>query len=211
MTDINLEAFNNPEVADHYSRIDYITPCEKLVCEKYVAPGGEVLDLGVGGGRTTSFLTSRAGAYVGLDYAPTMVEICRLKFPSLKFFEGDAADLSRFADGSFQTIVMAFNGIDTLSERSRQSCLRECSRVLRRNGMLIFSSHNPRAVLIIPKWNQQRVQEYVRRAIGNYGSAMPIALAVFTAAAAMRAYLRGAWISLRRTSRRLFTPLFVAR
>jgi ubiquinone/menaquinone biosynthesis C-methylase UbiE len=77
MTDINLEAFNNPEVADHYSRIDYITPCEKLVCEKYVAPGGEVLDLGVGGGRTTSFLTSRAGAYVGLDYAPGMLPIFR--------------------------------------------------------------------------------------------------------------------------------------
>ena len=58
----------------------------KLVFEKYVAPGGEVLDLGVGGGRTTAFLSSRAGAYVGLDYAPTMVKICRLKFPLAEVF-----------------------------------------------------------------------------------------------------------------------------
>ena len=208
MTDINLTAYNAPEVARHYASIDYITPCEKLLFEKYVAPGGDILDLGVGGGRTTAFLSSRAGLYVGLDYAPAMVELCRLKFPSLKFFEGDAADLSRFADASFQTVVMAFNGIDYLDQPARLNCLRECYRVLKDNGRLIFSSHNPRAIIVAPRWNQESVREMASRATGRRPYAFPIAVAALSVAAAARSSFRAFGSSLLRILHRVFTQAF---
>ncbi len=172
-------------------------------------PGSEVLDLGVGGGRTTPFLSARAGNYVGVDYSPAMIELCRQKFPTLNFFETDAADLSRFSSSSFHTIVMAFNGIDYLNQQSRASCLRECHRVLKQNGVLIFSSHNPRAVMVVPRWNKQSVRDFAHRVTGKSHYVFPLAVAVLSVATAIRACLRAAWSSLGRMLLRLSTRAFL--
>ena len=73
----NLQTYDAPEVAAHYATLDYLTPCERVLFETYIPAGSAILDLGVGGGRTTSYLANRASRYVGVDYAPAMVKACR--------------------------------------------------------------------------------------------------------------------------------------
>ena len=69
----NLQTYDAPEVAAHYAALDYLTPCERVLFETYVRSGSAILDLGVGGGRTTAYLANRASRDVGVDYAPAMV------------------------------------------------------------------------------------------------------------------------------------------
>jgi ubiquinone/menaquinone biosynthesis C-methylase UbiE len=155
----NLQTYGRRDVAAHYAALDYLTPCERLLFETYIPQGSAILDLGVGGGRTTPYLASRASRYVGVDYAVSMVEVCRTKFPDLEFVVADAADLSVFKDSSFDAVVFAFNGIDyVLPDDRRRSCLRHIHRVLKPGGCAIFSSHNPRSVIIRPSWNRERLQ-----------------------------------------------------
>src|SRR5262249_13250127 len=90
----NLQTYQAQQVADHYAALDYLTPCERLLFENYIPQGGEILDLGVGGGRTTKFLSDRASRYLGVDYSQPMIDACRRKFPKLEFVVADAADLS---------------------------------------------------------------------------------------------------------------------
>ena len=52
----NLQIYDAPEVAAHYATLDYLTPCERVLFETYIPEGSAILDLGVGGGRTTSYL-----------------------------------------------------------------------------------------------------------------------------------------------------------
>src|ERR1700685_987883 len=140
--DSNLEAYNSPELTSHYSSLNYLTPCERLLFDQYLTPGMTILDLGVGGGRTTSYLSSVAGRYVGADYAPEMINICQKKFPDLEFEAADAADLSIFPESTFDAVVMAFNGIDCIfPDGSRYQAFREIHRILKPKGVLIFSSH----------------------------------------------------------------------
>ena len=164
----NLQTYEAPEVAAHYAGLNYLSPCERLLFETYIGPGSAVLDLGVGGGRTTAYLASRASRYVGVDYAKAMVQACRAKFPGLEFVEADASDLSAFPDASFDAVVFAFNGVDYIHpEQARRSCFQHIHRVLKPGGVVIFSSHNPRAVLIRPSWNRERLRRIARRFAGK--------------------------------------------
>src|SRR5580704_1394749 len=166
--DPNLDTYNSPELTSYYSSLDYLTPCERLLFDQYLSPGMTILDLGVGGGRTTSYLSSIAKWYVGADYAAEMIAACQRKFPNLEFENVGAADLSIFAASSFDAVVMAFNGMDSvIPNESRYRALREIHRVLKPKGVLIFSSHNVRSILVRPAWNPQRLASIARQMVGR--------------------------------------------
>jgi SAM-dependent methyltransferase len=163
----NLHVYDTAEVAAHYASLNYLSPCEKALFDEFLKEGDAILDLGVGGGRTTPYLSRLASRYVGVDYAPRMVAACQQKFPQLEFLVADATNLAPLGDQTFDSVVMAFNAMDYLSpSESRRRCIAEIHRVLRKDGVLIFSSHNPRAVLSRPAWNREKVEEFARQLAG---------------------------------------------
>jgi ubiquinone/menaquinone biosynthesis C-methylase UbiE len=201
---LNLGAYRVPEIAAHYAALNYLTPCEQLLFGTYIKPGMAVLDLGVGGGRTASYLSGVASRYVGIDYSDAMVRNCRRKFPNLDFVLADASDLSAFEDDSFDAIVFAFNGLDYIvSAEKRLRCLRECHRLLRDDGVLIFSSHNPRAILVRPGWDRKRVRAFARTFVSQRHACFPLVVGAATLAKAVHAFLRAAAGSVAKVVRRV--------
>jgi ubiquinone/menaquinone biosynthesis C-methylase UbiE len=159
-----LSVYRSADVAAYYEQLRYLSPAERLLFERYVKRGDRILDLGVGGGRTTPYLSELASDYVGVDYSETMILSCRKKFPATCFVTADAADLSQFGDHSFDIAVMAFNGLDyVMPDSKRRQALAEIRRVLTPGGMFIFSSHNPRSILQRPSWNPKRVENVAQR------------------------------------------------
>lgn len=155
------EYYARPEIAAEYGKQQYITPCERLLLDTYIKPGMAILDIGVGGGRTSEFLARKASRYVGVDNAPQMIELCRNKYPQWEYFVSSAIDLSRFECGSFDAVVMSYNTLDdVIPDDNRLRCLKECHRVLRNQGLLVFSSHNPRAIIVRPNWQRRRDDAY---------------------------------------------------
>lgn len=160
----NRQIYDTPEIVAHYASLDYLTPCERLLFDTYIPNRGAVLDLGVGGGRTTPYLAAKASRYVGVDYAPAMVQACREKFPELEFTVADAADLRIFPESSFDAVIFAFNGIDyVLPAESRRECFKQVHRILKDGAVFIFSSHNAHAVVVRQSWNRERLKEKLRR------------------------------------------------
>jgi len=146
------EIYRRPEVVAYYDREQDLQGAERLLFDRYVKPGAEILDLGVGAGRTTPHLARLASRYAGVDVSEAMVARCREKFPDLTFLQLDARDLSALADASFDVVVFSFNGIDVIpTVEGRRRCLAECARVLRPRGYLIFSVHNPRYLVFTPQ------------------------------------------------------------
>jgi ubiquinone/menaquinone biosynthesis C-methylase UbiE len=206
---VNLRTYLVPEVASHYAALNYLTPCEQLLFRTYVKPGMAVLDLGVGGGRTTPYLSRIAARYVGVDYSEAMVRACRRKFPTLDFVLADASDLSVFENDSFDAIVFSFNGLDSVVPGERRSrCLRECLRVLRPTGLLIFSTHNPRALLVRADWDRRRLRAFARRLVSQRNAFLPLVIAGLIMAKAIQAFVRSAAESTLRTMRRVPTTAF---
>jgi ubiquinone/menaquinone biosynthesis C-methylase UbiE len=206
--DANLETWSKPEVASYYSSLTYLTPCERLLFDAYLKPGMAILDLGVGGGRTTPHLSSVAGRYVGADYSGEMIAACRKKFPGLQFETLDAADLSMFADSRFDAVVLSFNTIDNLiPDESRHKAWREARRVLKPQGVLIFSSHNMRSIFVRPSWNPQRLGNLAKQIVGDSVLYRPV-LWSLTAGRVAVAMLQALGRSIVRIMRRLPTNGF---
>lgn len=101
-----------------------------------------ILDIGVGGGRTTPYLLEISSNYIGIDFSARMIAQCRARYPTASFEVCDARDLSRFGAEAFDLVFFSFNGIDCNGHADRLTILGEIRRVLARGGAFVFSSHN---------------------------------------------------------------------
>jgi SAM-dependent methyltransferase len=143
----NLQVYSRPDVVDFYVQLEGLFPTEEYLFSKYIPVGSNVLDVGVGAGRTTPHLAARAKRYVGVDCSPPMIEQCRRRFPAFEFILANATDLSGIPDASFDAAVFSYNGIDYVpTDEARITCLRELRRVTRPSGSIILSSHHARGV-----------------------------------------------------------------
>jgi len=142
--DLNAHLWANvgPGEVRRYAKRDLRAVERHIIAAHREALSGRVLEIGVGAGRLTELLLPVAHELHGIDLAPVMVDHCRERFPTATFAVCDLRDLSRYATGSFATIVAGYNVLDVLDERERSAALREWRRVLSPGGLLIFSSHN---------------------------------------------------------------------
>ena len=149
---------------DYVKNYNFIWPEEKLIFEKYKdwIHGKKVLDIGIGGGRTAPALSDLAKDYTGIDYSKEMVAVCKKKYSTLKFIHCDSSDMSMMDNEIFDFVIFSFNGIDSMSHEKRIKTLNEVCRILKRNGIFVFSSHNRDDRKIVTAYNQ-----YDKRIIHN--------------------------------------------
>jgi SAM-dependent methyltransferase len=143
----NQGAYSDPAVVDCYAGSDArLFTSEKVILARIADEirGRRVLDLGVGGGRTTPHLLELTTDYLGVDYSPELVAACAAKFPGVRFGQGDARALEVFGVGTFDLVFFSFNGIDHVGHAERQQIFSQIMRVLKPGGLLWFSSHNLR-------------------------------------------------------------------
>jgi len=137
--------YNTESISKDYAARDYLEPAERAVIEILDSSisSMKMLDMGVGGGRTTKYFAPLVLNYTGADYAPAMVNACIEKYGDDYFFiTCDARDMEELSDNSFDFVLFSFNGIDSFSHEDRVSSLKEIHRVLRPGGYYCFSSHN---------------------------------------------------------------------
>lgn len=143
--DSNRQAFD--DVAAHYQRSRQLAPAERALLLRFRGRWDttDVLDLGVGTGRTAYTFAAVAREYVGLDYAPAMIELARRAIgedAQTHFLHGDARDLSELHGRSFDLVLFSFNGLDYVHLSDRMRILHEVRRVIAPGGCFAFSSHS---------------------------------------------------------------------
>jgi len=137
--------YNTESISKDYAVRDYLGPAERTVLEmlRPELSGMDMLDMGVGGGRTTKYFAPLVRNYTGADYAIAMVDICLDKYGNDYYFLNcDARDMEEISDNSYDFVLFSFNGIDSFSHKDRMAALDEIYRILRPDGYFCFSSHN---------------------------------------------------------------------
>jgi SAM-dependent methyltransferase len=120
----------------------WTTPAERLVLDRYRPDlSGRVLEFGVGGGRVTRHLAEISEDLHGVDIAEDMVAYCREHYRG-QFEQADLRDLSAWPASAWDVIYGGYNTFDLFSYEERSALLADAARLLRPNGLFIFTSHN---------------------------------------------------------------------
>lgn len=91
---------------------------------------GRILDMACGSGRLLNYATC------GVDASNEMVQVAKKKFPAKEILLSDAENLP-FPDHSIDTII-SFHFFMHLDAEKIQTILKECHRVLKPGGRIIF-------------------------------------------------------------------------
>ena len=140
---LNLDAYSRKDIVHDFATRNGLMPAEfAALGEVWPQVCGDVLDLGVGGGRTTGYLHGVARSYRALDISPEMAAACRASHPEADVAVGDARTLDGQPDAAFDLVLFSFNGIDYVDHADRARVLAAVFRVLRPGGAFVYSSHN---------------------------------------------------------------------
>jgi ubiquinone/menaquinone biosynthesis C-methylase UbiE len=144
LDELNRSTYASPDVVAWYDRQNQLLDVERVLLDKLrpEIAGRRLLDIGVGGGRTTRFLLEISADYTGIDYCPQFVTMVAGRFGLSTLHHCDARDMRRFASASFDFALFSFNGLDYVDHEGRLKALGEIHRVLKPGGTLMFSTHN---------------------------------------------------------------------
>ncbi|MBT3880368.1 MAG: class I SAM-dependent methyltransferase [Candidatus Scalindua sp.] len=140
---MNKKKYESKSVVSSYINMRLQNP-EVMILVKYreAIAGKHVLDIGCGSGRTTAILKNLSNGYVGIDYSLDMIESCRKRFKDVCFLHGDVRDMNKFKNEEFDYVMFSFNGLDSINHEDRLKGLMEIRRILKKEGLFVFSSHN---------------------------------------------------------------------
>ncbi len=148
MSDKNKTTYSRSNIVRYYKQLGLLQPAEKTILELFRdrLPTMKMLDIGIGGGRTTQYFGTLTAEYIGIDYSTEMIAACQQRFApspqSMSLKVVDARDMSQFDDNYFDFILFSFNGIDYVSHSDRLKVFQEIQRVGKSGCYFFFSSHN---------------------------------------------------------------------
>lgn len=129
------------KIAEDFARSRTYFWKELEFTKDYIQEGTTLLDVGCGNGRFFGVIKDKKIAYTGIDASSKLINIAKEKYPSAKFFKGNAVELL-FGSGSFDTAVSFAVLHHIPSKKLREEFLEEIHRVLKKDGILILSVWN---------------------------------------------------------------------
>ena len=143
---------------------------EEYFIKKYFKTPAHLLDIGCGTGRTTIPLAKMGFNVIGIDLVPAMIfnakKITAAKGLEIDYRVGDATALD-FPENSFDYALFSNQGWTQIPERTeRLKALEEAHRVLKPDGIFIFSAHPRRGLKYLPFWILQGIKLYLLKPLG---------------------------------------------
>lgn len=122
------------------AQVEFLTTVKCI--EEYLTPEAKILDIGAGAGEYSLYFARKGYHVSALELADANIEAFRAKLmesDTVDLAQGNALDLSRYADNSFD-VVLLFGPLYHLhSEADKRRCIEEAKRVCKEDGYIFFS------------------------------------------------------------------------
>lgn len=122
------------------ARVEFLTTVYYI--DMYLKPGDKILDIGAGAGEYSLYFARRGYKVSALELADANIAaFCRKLTANDKIhlIQGNALDLSRYADNSFDIVLLLGPLYHLQNDRDKQKCIFEAKRVCKEDGKIFFS------------------------------------------------------------------------
>ncbi len=168
LQELVIRNFSEPSVLREYAEETRrgLWKSEERLIKKYFSEGSSVLDIGCGMGRTTFPLRRMGYRVLGVDITPAMIKGAAALGNHGLFALMDASCLA-LRDSSFDNALFSFNGWCQMpgSER-RMNAFMEASRVLKKEGFFIFTTHARTLKGYFFLWLKEFLRHYALKPLG---------------------------------------------
>ena len=122
------------------ARVEFLTTTRYI--ERYLKPGARILDVGAVAGEYSLYFARKGYDVSALELAENNLRAFQRKLrpeDRIDLVQGNAVDLSRYGDESFDAVLLFGPLYHLHSEADRQKCIAEASRVCKPDGKLFFA------------------------------------------------------------------------
>ena len=136
------DIFNEDSRLNHSkaARVEFLTTVHYI--DKYLKEGDKILDIGAGAGEYSLYFARRGYEVSALELADANIAAFRKKLKpedKIDLVQGNALELTRYADKTFD-IVLLFGPLYHLkSDADKQKCISEAKRVCKDGGKIFFA------------------------------------------------------------------------
>lgn len=122
------------------ARVEFLTNTRYI--ERYLKPGDSILDIGAGAGEYSLYFARKGYKVSALELSETNIQAFQKKIApedSIELVQGNAVDLSHYADASFDAVLLFGPLYHLHSKQDQQQCIAEAKRVCKKEGKLFFA------------------------------------------------------------------------
>lgn len=132
------------------SELEFITTIEKL--KDYISPKSKILELGAGTGKYSLYYNQLGNTVTAMDLVPKHIEVIDKKIEknnltNIDTYVGTATNLSNHPDETFDCVLCLGPLYHLKDKKDRESCIRECYRVLKPNGVIAIAYVNKHYII----------------------------------------------------------------
>lgn len=123
-----------------HNQIEFLTT--KKYIQKYLKKDNKILEVGAGTGRYSLFYAEKGYDVTSIEYVQHNVDILKSKIkPEMKIRaeQGDAVDLSRFADNTFDVTLVLGPLYHLFKQKDINKAISEAIRVTKKNGIIMIA------------------------------------------------------------------------
>ena len=136
------DIFNEDKRLNHSkaARVEFITTVHYI--EKYLKKGDKILDVGAGAGEYSLYFARKGFEISALELADTNIAAFKKKLTpddKIDLVQGNALDLSRYADKSFDIVLLLGPLYHLHNDADKLKCISEAKRVCKDGGKIFFA------------------------------------------------------------------------
>ena len=120
-----------------HAQPEYLTTMKYI--HQFLKPEDTILEIGAGTGRYSVALANEGYDVTAIELTKTNLGRLKAKKSTVKAYQGNALDLSRFKDHSFDVTLLLGPMYHLNSEEERLQALKEAKRVTKTNGVIFVA------------------------------------------------------------------------
>lgn len=123
-----------------HGKVEFITTTTYI--EKYLTKDSKILEVGAGTGRYSLYYASRGYDVTALEYVEHNLDILKNNIKDgmkIKAEQGDAVDLSRYEDNTFDVTLVLGSLYHLYSNEDQDKAISEAIRVTKRDGIVAIA------------------------------------------------------------------------